>query len=462
MLLVAALAVVAAVAGIGVRGSFGAQVAVDETQYVLTAISLFEDGDLDIADERAERRWRAFADREPPVQTELLSGGRRISPHDPLLPVLLAVPVGVAGWVGGKVLLSLLAGLLAALTLWVAVRRFGVDARLATAGVALAAASTPLAVYGQQLYPELPAALVTLVGVAAVTGRHRPGTLPLLVTAIAALPWLAVKYVPVAVALALVGVARTARVARRRELLLAGVALIALAVAYLWLHRLVWGGWTGYASGDHFQRSGEFGAIGFQPNYLGRAERLGSLLVDRGYGIAGWQPAWLLLVPAVAALLTRRPPGWPALAAPLVAGWLVATFLAVTMSGFWWPGRQLVVVLPLALLAILWWLDQLPRWTWPVATALGLAGVLTYGWLLVDGWAREITWVAGFQRVGAPPYRLLRPLLPDYLGDGYWGGHVMWVAVLLGCAAAGWWSVRARGRPMPAPPAMRQPEEVTR
>jgi len=353
---------------------------------------------------------------------------------------------GIGGWVGAKLALSLLAGALAAVTLWLAVRRFDVDLPLATVGVAVAAASAPLAVYGQQLYPELPAALVTLAGVAALTGRLRTGQLVLLVAAVTALPWLSVKYVPVAAALALAGAVRAGRAGRRRELLIAAGALVGLGLAYLAVHRAVWGGWTVYASGDHFQRSGEFGVLGFQPSYLGRAQRLGSLLVDRTYGIVAWQPAWLLLLPAVGALLARRPRGWPALAAPLAAGWLIATFLAVTMSGFWWPGRQLVVVLPVALLVVLWWLARLPRPAQLAAGVLGLAGVLTYGWLLVEGWAREITWVSGFPGTSAPPYRLIRPLLPDYLSGDYWSGHLMWAVVLLGGAAAGWWSVHDRRR----------------
>lgn len=447
MLLVATVAVVAAALGIGVRGTFGAHVAVDETQYLLTATSLIEDGDLNIADERAAERWRPFADVRPPVQAEERAGGQRISPHDPLLPVLIAVPVGLGGWVAAKLTLALLAGALAALALWVAVRRFGVRPGLATAGVALAAASAPLAVYGQQLYPELPAALATLAGVAAVTGRPGGRRLVALVVALVALPWLSVKYVPVAAALAVVGGVRVWRAGRRRELLLATVVLVGAGIVYLVVHQLVWGGWTVYASGDHFQRSGELGVIGFQPDYLGRAERLVSLLVDRGYGIVAWQPAWLLVVPAFAALLARRPRGWPALATALVVGWLVATFVAVTMSGYWWPGRQLVVILPLALVVLLWWLNQLGRRMQVVAAALAAGGVVTYGWLLADGFAREITWVSGFQEVGAPAYRLLRPMLPDYLGDAYWVAHSVWAVVLVGLALAGWWwSARGRDR----------------
>jgi hypothetical protein len=436
-----AVAVVAAALGIGVRASFGAHVAVDETEYVLTAISLVEDGDLDVADERAERRWRDFADRVPPLQAQPRPDGSQLSPHDPLLPLLLAIPIGLAGWVGGKLALALSAGLLAILIWWLAVRRFGVDGRLAAAGVAVAAASAPLAVYGQQLYPELPAALLTVAGVAAAVGRLR---LPVVVVVVAALPWLSIKYAPVAAALALVVGFRLWRAGRCRELAFAAGAMVLAGIGYLLVHRLVWGGWTVYASGDHFQSSGEFGAVGFRPNYPGRAQRLVSLFVDERFGIAAWQPAWLLVVPAVAAMLARRPRGWPVLLLPLTAGWLVATFAALTMHGYWWPGRQLVVVLPLAVVAVLWWLGQVGTRVRILAAVLGLAGVLTYGWLLADGWARRITWVSGFWQSGAPAYRLLRPLLPDYTGDGYLAGHVAWAAVLLGLAAAGWWSVRAR------------------
>ena len=35
----------------GVRAAYGAQTTADEPQYLLTAISLAEDGDLDVADE---------------------------------------------------------------------------------------------------------------------------------------------------------------------------------------------------------------------------------------------------------------------------------------------------------------------------------------------------------------------------------------------------------------------------
>ena len=457
---VAVLAALAAGAGIGVRGIVPAHVAVDEVQYLLTALSLAEDGDLDIADELAEQRWRPFADESPPVQTSVRPDGSQVSPHDPLLPLLLAVPMGLGGWVAAKAALALLAGLLAGLTLWVAVRRFAVPLPLAATGVALAAASAPLAVYGQQVYPELPAALATLAGVAALTGPLRRGSLLALAASVVALPWLSVKYTVVAAVLAVLGALRWWRAGRHREVVALGTGLAALGAGYLAVHRAVWGGWTVYASGDYFERTGEFSVVGTSPDYAGRALRLVGLLVDRDFGLVAWQPAWLLVVPALAALTIRVPRGLPviglpALAGPLAAGWLTATFVALTMHGYWWPGRQVVVVLPLALLVVLCWLARSGPRLRAVAAAMAAAGVLTYGWLLADGYARAVTWVSGFAEVGAPTSRLLRPLLPDYRRD-FWFHHLAWIAVLVLLAVL----ARQAARRDPDPPGGSAPHPV--
>lgn len=433
---VAAVAVLAAALGIGVRATFGAHVAVDETQYLLTAISTAEDGNLDLADELAERRWRPFADVEPPQQTAVQPDGSRISPHDPLLPLLLAAPMWLGGWIAAKAALALLAGALAGLTLWLAVRRFAVPLGLATVGVGLAAASTPLAVYGQQVYPELPAALVVLAGVTAITGTTRPANLVLLGCAVTAAPWLSIKYAPVVAVLAVLGLIRWWRAGHRPACLAFLGGLAAMGAVYVAAHLAVWGGFTAYASGDHFVEAGEFAVTGVTPDYIGRSLRLVGLLVDRDFGLVAWQPAWLLVVPAIGFLLARRPTGTASLVVPLATGWVVATFVALTMHGYWWPGRQLVVVLPLAVLAILSWLANTERAARLLAAALAATGVATYVGLLTDGYARAITWVSGFTDVSVPTYQLLRLILPDYRGD-YLLGHLAWTLLLVLIAAAG-------------------------
>ena len=79
---------------------------------------------------------------------------------------------------------------------------------------------------------------------------------------------------------------------RRRgssAVLAAGTAVYAL------VHVAVWGGLTVYASGDHFEQSGQLSVMGEDPNFVFRSWRLIDLLVDRTFGLVAWQPAWLLL-----------------------------------------------------------------------------------------------------------------------------------------------------------------------
>jgi hypothetical protein len=451
-------AAVAAAAGAWAPATYGARTTADEPQYLLSAISLAEDGDLDIADELADERWRAFHHAPLPEQARPLPGGQRISPHDPLLALLLAPAVGLGGWVAAKLTLAALAGALAALLGWTAVARFGVRPAVAALGVGVFALSAPLAVYGTQVYPELPAALVVTAAIAVLTGPRL--RVLALAAAVVALPWLALKYAPVAGALAAVGLARLVRDGRRGAALGLAAGLAAAGAVFLVVHQAVWTGWTAYASADHFVASGEFGAVGFAPDYWGRSARLLGLLVDRAFGLAAWQPAWLLAVPALGALARARPPGTAALVAPLAAGWATATFLAVTMHGWWFPGRQVVVVLPAAVLAITWAADRsrVPR---SALAALGAAGVLAWAWLAVEATTGRLTLIVDFAATANPLYRMWSLLLPDYRAGTAltWALHAVWLvaaAVILraGPGAAGRaWSLAGRRPSTPGPPA---------
>jgi hypothetical protein len=463
MAAVALVATVAALLGIGVRSTVGGQAAVDEPQYLLSALSLWNDGNLDISDELAIGAQQRFHSAPLPVQTAVLADSSQVSPHDPLLPLVLAVPMGLGGWVAAKATLAVLAGLLAALSTWVGVVRFGTPLALTAVVVAVAGATAPLAVYGQQIYPELPAALAVVGAVAVLTGRLGPFGIVGLVAIVAALPWLSAKYVVVAAVLAVLGLGRLWGSGRRAAAGWATGAFAILGAAFLVIHQVVYGGWTAYASGDHFQDSGEFGVVGFAPDYLGRSTRLVGLLTDRDFGLLAWQPAWLLAVPALAALLRARPRYWPVIAAPLIAGWLVATFAALTMHGYWWPGRQVVVVLPLAVLGIAWWLHSLAGLSRRVLLAaggvLGAAGLAIYARLLVGGWSGSLQWVNVPDETGGAVLTTLGRLLPDYREDGVgtWILHAVWLALFVALAVAGWWTARPRPRV-----ARRQPIDARR
>ncbi|MGK2928306.1 MAG: hypothetical protein ACSLFO_01885 [Acidimicrobiales bacterium] len=439
-LLIGVFVVVAAWAALGsdVRASADARTTADEPQYLLSAISIIEDGDLDIRDELIDERWREFHEADLPRQTEPRADGREVSPHDPLLPLLLAPGVGLLGWVGARITMALVAGALATLLVWTATARFGVGVRTALVGVGAFALGPPLAAYGSQIYPELPAAFAVTAAVAALTGEPSRQRTVLWLLAVVALPWLGVKYAGVAVALGLIGLWRD----RDRAAVVVGAALVAGAV-YLAFHQAVYGGWTVYAAGDHFVTGGEFAVVGDDPNHAGRTVRLLGLLVDRHFGLVAWAPVHLLAVPAIAWLLrgTQR----VLLLAPLAAGWATATWVALTMHGYWWPGRQTVVVLPLVVLVVVRFLDGRPRLLLGAAVA-GVLGAISWLFLVVETTVGPITLIADFESTSNPWIRAWRLLLPDERvgGVGTLGSNIVWSVLLAASAVLGW---RAPGRP---------------
>jgi hypothetical protein len=321
-------------------------------------------------------------------------------------------------------------------------RRLGVGERRALLTVGCFALVSPLAVYGTQLYPELVGALVVTAAVGALLALPSVRASVGLVIAMGALPWLSVKYAPVAGALVAVAVVRLVVLGERRRALgvLAGVggAAVVSAVGHL----SIYGALTPYAVGDHFV-GGELTVMGTSANYVGRTRRVLGLLVDRDFGLIAWAPGWLLLLPALGALardaLRRRAPEALVVAVPLAAGWATATWVALTMHGWWWSGRQLVVVLPLAVLAIARW-GPSDRWV----LAGGVAGALTYAWVAVEGLADRLTWVVDPWRTTAPVMRAVRPLLPDlahpgWLDEARW---LLWIAVAGALVASGWRGLR--------------------
>lgn len=433
---------------VGARASYGARTTGDEPHYLLTALSLAEDRDLAVNDELGDRAYLPFHELRLWNQATPLDDGRLVEPHDPLLPVLLALPMVIGGWVAGKLTLAVVAGVLAASLVWTAVRRFAVPVWTAVLTVGAFAVAMPLSAYANQVYPELPAALAVTVAVAALTGRFGRRGIALWLLAVVALPWLSVKYAPVAGALAVIGMVVLVRRDARRDLAVSAGALVLAGITYLLAHQVLYGGWTVYAAGSHFVEGGELSVMGYEANYPGRAVRLIGLLVDRRFGLAAWSPVYLLAVPALAALVRARPRGWLVLTLPLGAGWLNATFIAQTMHGWWSPGRQVVVVVPTLVLAAAWWVGRVKAMRGPLAV-LALVGAINWMWLAVEASTGRRTLVVDFFDTVNPLYRAWALLLPDgRLGSTLdVAGFVVWGALAVCLAVAGWRSVPPHAEP---------------
>jgi hypothetical protein len=445
------LVLVATLAGLPARAGRGSQTVADEPEYLLTAGALFQHGSLDVSRAVRAETWKPYHQADLPSQSVVRADGSQLSPHDPLLPVVLAIPMGLGGWVAAKATLALLAAALAGLLVWTAVIRFEVPVTVAAVVVAAFGVVPPLVSYGTQVYPELPAALVVTAAVAALAGPlGRSGRWGAL-AAVVALPWLAVKYAPVAVAFAAVLGWMVWRRGQRRDVAwLAGAAAV-VGVAFLAFHRVVYGGWTVYAAGDHFT-GGELTVVGAAPDYPARSIRLVGLLVDHDFGLLAWAPAYLLVIPALAALVRRRPPGAAVLALPLAAGWLNATYVALTMAGWWWPGRQVVVVLPLAVLAVAWWAGTVVDWArvrGPLVVA-SVVGVVTWAWIVVRVVTSADGLIVDFAQIAGPVSAAWRLLLPDdrVLAPIDLARYSAWVLALAALATWGWHTAAPAPRPL--------------
>jgi hypothetical protein len=179
------------------------------------------------------------------------------------------------------------------------------------------------------------------------------------------------------------------------------------------VHLRIYGGFTVYAAGDHFAETGELSVVGTDPDHLGRSRRLFGLLVDRRFGLLGWSPIWILAPFAVAWLVFARDlqHRW-FLIAPAAAGWLTATFVALTMHGFWSPGRQVVVVVPLVAIAAAVLVEQVRNLLVPAAILAAL-GLTNWLWLAWESTTDRRTIVVDFFETDALPYRAISWALPD-------------------------------------------------
>ena len=141
---------------------------------------------------------------------------------------------------------------------------------------------------------------------------------------------------------------------------------------------------------------------------------------------------------------------------------LIATFVVITMMGWWFPGRTLVTVfpllpIPLALLAM-----QCGRWG---HTALGVLGLYSLGVtaaLAEAGRSREVVIAVDPFDMGANLFQGVSRLFPQYTSwtTETWVLTVLWLT-LGGLALAAWATLsRDPGREsqrLPEPPG--QPEE---
>ena len=414
---------------IDIRASRGASISADEPFYLLTTQSLVQDGDLDLTNQYETKSYESFFDHPDGLwrQSVPLEDGRLLSPHNPGLSVLVIPGFALGGLLGVQVQLLLTAVAAMTLAFLLADRLIG-HRGICWAVTLTVGLSATAFIYSTEVYPEFPAAVALLACLLVVTKRDRLSWVDgaMLMLGLSAVCWLGVKYAPLGLLMAAYFLWRADRQGRM-ALLTLGAASTA---AFAWFHLATFDSLTPYnvnlvyaglSSVELVDRHVEFGE---------RLYRLWGLFVDRRFGVGRWAPILLVVVPGLA-LLALGKVECRLLFGLIAAQLLIATFLAITMMGWWFPGRTLLIVfpllvVPLTLMAV--HLGPLVRWAMGV---LAIYTVLITAGLAHAGHTREITIVVDAFDMSFPPFRALSPGFPMYTfwTNETWSLTVAWLVV---------------------------------
>ena len=414
---------------VGIRATNGASITGDEPFYLLTTQSLLEDGDLDLRNQHETRSYETFFDHPDGLwkQSRPAPDGRLLSPHNPGLSVLVAPGFALGGLGGAQAQLLLIAAATMALAFVLAARLTGLRAMswLAALGVGLSAVAF---VHSTEVYPEVPAALALILSLLVVTKRGELTALDGLwaAAALSAMCWLGVKYAPLAVLVAAYFLLRADGAGRAT---LVGLGL-ASAAAFVWFHLETFGSLTPYSVNVVYAGQSTVEVFGRHVELGDRFYRLWGLFVDRRFGIGRWAPLLLAAIPGLV-LLARRDAPHRLVLGLIVTQLLIATFVAITMMGWWFSGRTLMTVLPLFTLPLAVAAAAAPAPVRAAIVALAAYGTAITAGLAHAGHSGEIRIAVDPFDMNFPPFQAVSWLFPDYRAWTIetWGLTVFWLAL---------------------------------
>jgi hypothetical protein len=312
----------------------------DEPHYLMVAESLLRDADLSLERDYGERRYTLFHDAPlAPHYRVRGKGGAILSLHAVGLSALILPAWALAGYAGVTVFMALLAALVA-LEVREWVRALTAREGLAEAAGWVAALSPPLVHYAGLVFTEVPAALLLSFGLRRGRDAGLGGGGALAVgLAAAALPWLNVRYAPLAVVV-------LAHALWRNPRLRAAIAFLAPAVAsgagLLLYHKALYGFW------DPRRVYGRRPELALST--LG--EGLPGLLLDQEFGLLVYAPVLVLALPGLLFLWRRDRRLAGAAVVAVAAVLLTAGTWHMWRGGFNPPGRFLVPIAPLLAVAV--------------------------------------------------------------------------------------------------------------
>ena len=426
-----AILILVYVASIDIRATRGASITGDEPFYLITTQSLIEDRNLDLRRQYELHSYESFFDHPDGLwtQSSARENGELLSPHNPGLSIFIIPGFRFGGLIGVQIQMMVVASLTFSLAYILLVRITGRLWISWLATITVAVTSTAF-IYSTEIYPEFPAALLLIISLLIIPRINQSGIWQAigLLLCLSAIVWLGVKYAPLAGLVAMWGFWRMTPSARGVFL----VSTILSASLFVWFHLDTFGGLTPYSVNLVYAGDGTISILGDHFDFTKRLYRPLGLFVDQRFGIARWAPMLLLVIPA-APLLWKINALSRLILTLLIVQIFIATFVVITMMGWWFPGRTIVTVLPLMGLPLTILFTQSPAWVRVVLGVLSAYSVLITALLAVSGHAQEIVIAVNPFEMSSTLFQLISPIVPDYrMWDGHtWTLTFIWFSVIL-------------------------------
>ena len=425
-----AILILVYVASIDIRATRGASITGDEPFYLITTQSLIEDRNLDLRRQYELHSYESFFDHRDGLwtQSSARDNGKLLSPHNPGLSIFIIPGFKFGGLIGVQIQMMVVTSLTFSLAYVLLVRITGRHWISWLTTVTVAVTSTAF-IYSTEIYPEFPAALLLIISLLIIQRINQSNTWQAigLLLCLSAMVWLGVKYAPLAGLVAVGGFWRMTPSARGVFL----VSTILSASLFVWFHLDTFGGLTPYSVNLVYAGDGTISILGDHFDFTKRLYRPLGLFVDQRFGIARWAPILLLVIPA-APLLWKIDALSRLVLTLLLVQILIATFVVVTMMGWWFPGRTLVTVLPLMALPLTILFTQSPTWVRILLGVLSAYSFVVTALLAVSGHAREVVIAVNPFEMSSNLFQFISPIVPDYrMWDGHtWTLTFIWLSVI--------------------------------
>ena len=419
---------------IDIRASYGASITGDEPFYLVTTQSLLNDGDLDLSNQFSRSTYSSFFDHADGLwmQSRNVPGKPLLSPHNPGLSIFLIPGFYFGELLGSQIQMVLIAGATFALAFVIVSKLTG--RWFSTFWLTFALGITaPSFIYSSEIYPEIPASFFLLLVLLILTNSRRVGALKALTLTvlISLLPWLGVKYAVIAFML----VCCTFYLCKPKEnWLFACFSTISL-LAYVYFHLSTFGGLTPYNVNIVYEDMSSSKIFVEHFVFSDRVYRIWGLFIDQRFGLFRWAPVLLICIAGIPLMLRSKFIG-KLMFALFCTQIFIASFVVITMMGWWFPGRTLITCIPLLLapLVFVWTIAPVP-FRILIILLITHSVFITIA-LTIAGYNRDVVVAVNPYELEALVFSATQLLFPDYTSWDFhtWITTTIWMLLFTGVA----------------------------